>query len=376
MPRRAKQSPSPQEGVTEFLRSTALSWQDLIRRFPKWEPGRADEPVYAITPEALDAFEGKAFFSTDALEAERKFSDFCKGNGIVGMWRGQTITFPLMIGATPSIRSLPQATLDETGLRGQEARLDSLTNRATAASDRQLGVIGWLLTEPMFLRELEALKVSHAALAPTERPRFPMTRLSKIRLPNISIADVKFPPPFDQRLVTIQHMNEPAPESEAVVGFRALLNGLLDKWGLACLATWDLPLPQGPLLPNLFPPGSHLHPAHGVNLHLPIHYPLQGDDQLLKRIRDLQREQAATLGLPPSFGGISHHQQYAQMFRVLHLDLSILSRLREKRPGLVGVIEIAGANAFGISTGQVRKLRHAITACRKGKRASVPFLSE
>jgi len=150
----------------------------------------------------------------------------------------------------------------------------------------------------------------------------------------------------------------------------------LDRWGLTRLITWELPDPQGPLLPNVLPEGP-ARPAHGIHLFLPLHYPLQGDDDLLGRVREFQRQQANELGLPSGFAGIAHHAQYAQMFRLIHLDRAVRGRFHGRPPrGIVSALEAAAASHLGIGAESVRRLWKWIRTCRRGGRRTIRQLRD
>jgi hypothetical protein len=164
--------------------------------------------------------------------------------------------------------------------------------------------------------------------------------------------------------------------SRATATFARRVVSFLDRWGLMELATWDLPKPQGPLLPNLLPPGAAALPAHGVHVVLPLHYPLLSDDDLQRQILDFQRLAARDLGLNESLAGLPHHKGYASLFDVLHLERAIRTRLRPGRlaPGLVTRLEGAVAAALHVSLAQVQKCRKAISACLRGQRSRVAWL--
>jgi hypothetical protein len=208
------------------------------------------------------------------------------------------------------------------------------------------GYVGWLLTEPAFLKELHRLSDCWQALPSEQRPLFPLGRIGRFPLPASAGA-----------------------LSSEVQAFQQELQLLLDRWGLMQLSTWDLPDPQGPLLPNPLPPGSPALPTHGIHLVLPLHYPLQGDDNLLQQIFDFQRQAARQLGLDESLAGLPHFQAYAGLFDVLHLERVIRSRLTGSRPaGFVMALEQAIASALDCSLTSVQKSRKAISACLRGRR--------
>ena len=142
------------------------------------------------------------------------------------------------------------------------------------------------------------------------------------------------------------------------------------------MLTWDLPEPQGPLLPTPVAADSPAMPKQGLHLVLPIHYPLTGTDDLLKQIRQQQVCLAQDQGLDTSMAGLPHFEAYGQMLEVDFLGRTILSRYgKPKRPlGLVTIMEYVIAEALGLSVDQVQKLRKGIAACRKGKRPKLKWL--
>jgi len=209
-----------------------------------------------------------------------------------------------------------------------------------------------LITEPAFLHDRDELASRWRALPAAERP-YPIAR--SVQLPTLPLGARQAQP--------------------TVAKFQQDLNAFLDLWGLIRMVTWDLPEPQGPLLPAPFAADSPAMPKHGLHLVLPIHYPLTGTDDLLKQIRQQQVELARELGLDTSMAGLPHYEAYGQMLEVHLMELTIRSRYgKPRRPGLVTVMEAAMAETLNRSVDQVQKLRKAISACRAGKRSSVRWL--
>jgi hypothetical protein len=214
------------------------------------------------------------------------------------------------------------------------------------------GYVGWLLTEPAFQQQLEELCRRWQALPDRQRPLFPLGRIGR------------FSPPVSGGALSSEGQ-----------GLQQGLQLLLDRWGLTQLCSWHLPDPQGPLLPNPLPPGSPALPTHGVHLVLPLHYPLQGDDNLIQQVLDFQRQAARQLGLDESLAGLPHFQAYAALFDVLHLERVIRSRLTGPPPcGFVMAMEQAIASALQCSLASVQKSRKGISACLRGQRARVAWL--
>jgi hypothetical protein len=150
----------------------------------------------------------------------------------------------------------------------------------------------------------------------------------------------------------------------------------MDRWGLTRLVTWDLPEPQGPLMPSLLPPQAQAMPPHGVHLVLPLHYPVKGDDALLQLVQDEQRKLASSLQIEASFAGVPHHEAYEQMFRLLHLERAMWARRSpgQSDRGLVDLISRAAFKVLGVSAERFKKLRNAGNKCRRGKRVQVSWL--
>jgi hypothetical protein len=279
-----------------------------------------------------------------------EFTTLCRLHHAVGCWRG----YPVIYYLHQPPPGPPEALMEQLGWSPHERLVARrLVAGAPDRMQRLKGYVGWLLTEPAFVEATRRLESGWQALAPADRPLFPLSRN----------------PLFADWGATVAPL-------DAVVEYLKELRAFLDRWGLTELSTWGLPNPQGPLLPNLLPPGAPAQPAHGIHLFLPLHYPLQGDDDLMRQILDFQRRDARDLGLDESLAGLPHHKGYASLFDVLHLDRSIRARLPPGRPapGLAVYLEGAVATGLKVSLAQVQKCRKAISACLRGKRDRVRWL--
>ena len=138
--------------------------------------------------------------------------------------------------------------------------------RTSKMQARLKGYAGWLVLIP----DSERCKTNwHCGGTLLERRRqasFPLKR--SIKIPDLGQGMVK--------------------ASEATANFQQDINGFLDHWGLIGMATWDLPEPQGPLIPALLPANAPAMPSHGLHIFLPIHFPLTGADSLLSEIQEEQ----------------------------------------------------------------------------------------
>lgn len=334
------------------VRDTAGEFVELRQRYPAWaERFGGDKPVYAIPLPAVELLARSARandrppLDAAAADAEWAFSRLCAANHAVGFRGNMPIAFPLLATGRAELPPVV-AGLGWSPEQWEVAR--GLLGRGDETRRRLRGVVGWLLTEPAFLAQAAEVRRLFEALPPPARPQFPLARL--LAVPDRAVGPT-------------------------LRAFGDALGQLLDRWGLMSLAAWDLPNPQGPLLPSYLPEGAPARPAHGVWVYVPVHYPLQGDDELQRQVAEFQRTQVAALGIDPSFAGNTHHETYERMFRVLHLERAVRGRFARPPRGLVGRIEAAAATALHLSVDRVQRLRKMIAACRAGRRAAVRELN-
>jgi hypothetical protein len=314
-------------------------------------------PIYVLARPIIARFERPRLgrpplLDGPAAEAERALNDLCRPGNAIGFLDGLPIVYRILSAPPPPSEA---AMIDAGWTPAVRREMVQLDQRAQADAVRLKGYAGWLLTEPAFLDDCRGLAERWNALPDQDRPRFPLSRGS-------------FHPSLPE-----EHR---ASASEAGAAFAAAFFDFSDRWGLAAMASWDLPQPQGALFPRLLPPEAPALPRRGLHLYLPIHYPLTGDDNLLTRIVQEQRTLAIEGGLPPSAAGLPHYRAYATILEVLHWERAIRSRIGPARlpRGSVDFIREAIAETLGITVDQVDKWRKAISSCRRGRRDSVPAL--
>jgi len=336
MPRPTTPKPnlSPILWTTQALTAFWNEHADWAQALPE------NEPHYAFPAAAIEGPQLQRVFGK-RLEIERQFTQVCDAHGIVGVWGARAVGYHHL---TRQPLQLDPALAAGLGCTPQQAAaIQTAAGQTEAAHDRLLGVVGWLLTEPLFLADVAKLRGEYEALPVDDQPSFPLARVVMLR-------------------------TQP---SAVTAAFLENLRQFLDRWGLTQMATWDLPNPQGPLLPTLLPEGP-ARPAHGIHIFVPLHYPLQGDDDLLGRVREFQQQQAAELGLPPGVAGIAHHALYAQMFRLIHLDRAVRGRFQDRGPrGIVSALEAAAAPYLGRGGDSVHRLWKWIRTCRRGDRLTI-----
>jgi hypothetical protein len=340
-------------------RSWDRAWKSFAEEHSSWLNGfPAAEPIYLLPKETIRLLarrnpKGKRFILPHFVDSEYAFTALCEAAQGVGVWRGQSIQYGPM--TNRQMLPFPVELLKAAKLSAdQQLRLPEASRLAEEPRHRVLGVPGWLLTEPAFLAQTEVLKALWNALPSKEQSLISLSRTRPGTMPpkNSTVANTQ------------------------LSAFLSQYEEFLDRWGLLRMATWDLPLPQGPLLPAPLPVAAAAAPTHGIHLVLPVHYRIQDNDGLVDKILDLQEQAVRQLGIDPSFAGLPHSEAYGQMFEILHLERAIRSR---ERPGntLHGhglAMEAAMASCIGPKVATVQKYRTAISACLRGERSKVRML--
>lgn len=355
----AKKNQQPSAQLTPAgIFPISASWGEFCSLWKDWlEQMGFPEPIYCMNEECIAVLErplphGDAIIDPTSAKAERHLSMICRRSFAIGFWHGNHVNYPLL-SARPSQTALEywiQKCFPE--LKGIALALAKVTDDTGAP--RLAGVAGWLCTDPGYLEELRVLEEAWSRLPSRERPSFPLRRTCELPVS----------PGLARRA------------SDATRQFAESLGAFLDRWELMYLATWDLPYPQGPLLPNPLPAGSPAMPTQGVHTIVPVHYPHQYDDELQRGIKRQQQALATDKGLDQSLAGLPHHAAYAQMLQVVHIEKIIRQRYGRGRTrrGFITRLEEAIAADVKCGSYNIKKLRKGISCCLRGKRNSVSWL--
>jgi len=332
-------------------------WNDFRMRRAGWfaQVGSL-EPIYFLPEKAIARLvlttpTSRAIIDTTSAEAERELLAICQRANSVGFWQNKEVLYP-HLSPRPSRVDL-KALLRLFPESDRQAGL-ALADMSDDMTPRVTGYVGWLRTELTFLQEVRGLAQRWQQLPSKERPSFPLGR----------------PMPWPQK------PQGAVLATQGTIRFAQDLAAFLDRWSLMHLATWDLPNPQGPLLPNPLPEGSPALPGHGVHTVVPVHYPVLGLDDLPREIGRQQKQLAREAGLDPSVAGLPHFAVYAQILNVIHLEQIIVQRYGQgTRPkAFMTRMEEAIADVLDCGLANVKKLRKGISACLRGRRHEVPWL--
>jgi hypothetical protein len=334
------------------FRDWSAEWAEFEARNPGFA---AADPIYCLPTAAIVELAGSwgkraPFLDSTREQSEKEFTDLCTRHKVIGVWLGQMVRYDYLLPDGPTLTGRQVTRRSKAHVR----KGSTADSKISEVRSRLRGVVGWLLTDPTFVRELTAVQAAWKALPRWERPAFPLTRARR------AVA-----PPSDA-----------VPADPAMSSFAESFHNLMDRWGLTRLMTWDLPEPQGPFLPSAVPPWAQAMPQHGVHLVVPIHYPVQGNDALLKLVQEQQQALASRLGIDGSFAGLPHYGVYDQIFRLRHLQQAMQARLHpEQSPrGLVDMIKRAAVEVLPVTEGYFDKLNKGMKRCLRGERAKVSWL--
>ena len=362
-------TPSPEDlldpELLKFLKiaNATLDWNAFhskheawVRRFTPLGPFCC-LPADVITQMSADRPRSPSPWDQAAMEAESDLLALCRRFGVLGFHGDCAVSYSYLVPPTPMFNEAYVARImNAWGLTEAQCRnLNEEFAKVEKANDRLKGVAGWLVTEPEFLAEASKLAAAWAALPGDERPPFPLSR-------GAAVADVA---------TTFR----PAGSTASATFWNAFL-AFCDRWSLTGIATWDLPEPQGTMIPVLLPIDSPAMPRQGLLLFVPAHYPLQGDDDLQSKIFKLQRQVVADQGLDESLAGLPRYKVYGQMLEIASVESTATARYASPRPprGFVDRLEWGLSDHLGVEIDQIQRLRKAIAACRRGNRGKVACL--
>jgi hypothetical protein len=312
------------------------SWYD---HFP------SDEPLYALPTSVISRMETSgpqrvAAMDSATAQAERSFTRLCLAAGAVGTWSGRPIVYPWLLSSLPPpTAALILRTWDDPKMVFQFQQAFEELDRIRP---NLAGYAGRLMTDPAFVAARDALRVRWRMLPWDLRLSFPLSGAAEVPRPGDNLDS----------------------DRTGLGRFLIELHRFLADWELLGLATWDLPLPRGPLLPDPRPSG----PRGRLLLDLPAWFPFEGSDGLAAELRYLR---------PQGQIQLDHAALYASMLGVDFIERAMIARAPDPArppPGWVKLVIDALADALEISPEHARALRKAISACRRGHRDSVPIL--
>ena len=230
-------------------------WRAFSERHGRWLERVGSDPLYSrpdrpSKPLPPPVRVGQPLLSEEDAAAELDLLAFCSRHESGGDFAGKPVRSRLLTGPIP--KPSLEAFLATGFTRADYEILDRQLDFHQSIHVRLKGYAGWLATEPAFCGAVRALEARWRQLPVPERPDFPLCRSQPV------------PTPPDT--------TDPPSSSGALAAFAQDYDAFCDHWGLIGMTTWDVPDPQGPLLPSPLPPGSAALPRHGLHLIVPLHY--------------------------------------------------------------------------------------------------------
>jgi hypothetical protein len=353
------------------IREWSACWETFLAAHAAWwSPLEGGGPVYTLPEEVVDALSEfdevrdgrhrarKRVLSEDEAEAEHAFRSACEGFApdVVGVWGGRPVHYPPFarpVRPPVSPDLLKQMQWDQSLRPGAVGpALEAAARELDRMRHQQLGYAGALtLNEDCqdYRTERAALKQRWEAL----------------------------PVPLPWPLRANTHDQEPRAAEpgggqaqklpDEVSRFLDDLGQFLRKWQLTQLASWDLPLPQGPLQGLSLATARHLLGPGQLATTLPSYFDVPSDVDLRKRTRDQQRFAAGQAGVEARHpvtnlsarGGRASSPETA--FRMWLVERTSRARYGSRR-GLVARLASAFAAMFDISSERVHELRKTYTS--------------
>jgi hypothetical protein len=242
---------------------TSNLWRDFAGRHPK-SPFLKCDPLYTLSEPIIDAVKRAVpqFFS----EVQEAFERDLARTASFGFFHQQASGIPTARQAEDGERTWQErhaetdqrihemliSELQSVGVSGGEIQeyFQATAQHRDAIDARQAAYIGWLVTNGLFRRELEALRArwEGTVKALDVFPRTPMW-------------------PF---------FSEPRSDVDGQAKFGEECRAFYERWGLEQLLTWDWPVPMDPDLVGGMPPDLHRLTETGIVQFVPW-YLLRGE---------------------------------------------------------------------------------------------------
>jgi hypothetical protein len=326
----------------------------------RFGPFLAQEPLYALPPALVEILIEVLpnWLSPDEIRLEKDLASLCQRHSAVGAFHGMPI-HDLSL-SRPEAPVLSEGLFRQLGwdrfldLQTAEQQVNLLCQRVDPLLERLDAYRGWLVTDPQFCEELQALLQRWGSL----------------------VAQLKHFPRYPVEVMNGPIGRRPKGARDVTQEFVRDFNGFFDRWELEGLATWDLPLPRGGNLTGLPLPSSVASPPTQVVLQVSPVLSLRADYPLHHLVEEAQRAQ------------ISEHlkgwldvvrRQHARDLRFLRFrrmfllhfyrDTVLGSRYRGRFAGHIEALDRAFGRFLGrLSEDSVKRVRTQMNILRNGIR--------
>jgi hypothetical protein len=137
----------------------------------------------------------------------------------------------------------------------------------------------------------------------------------------------------------------------------------LDRWGLAGMSSWDLPLPQGPNMTGVRWPDTLVGERRSVQVEIPVTMTVQTGYPLLESLKEIRRQET-----PPHLaewgeilgrtGGKKGLVYFQHLFHLcFYRDLALGARYGKRFKGHMEPLDRAFGEFLGVSQDRVKRVR-------------------
>lgn len=317
---------------------------------PSWIERRSTEMDLIVgLPRLVELPWKKVFrFSQEDLAAEECFSSSCEQTGMLGISRGRWINAAFLSFATSFSEGILALTESLGWKKSDSQSLTVVPQSADHIRHRVLAAAGWLICQPEFLEERNALYQRWIQLAPEDR--LPLPLWHSVDIPESLLKDK-------------EQITEPK-----FVEFKTRFDEFCARWRILGMITWEHPHPDGPKWAN-HNPGFRDAPEGAVYRDTPFHFPLQVQDGLGKLSMEEHHRTAESRGFTDSSKWVT----YAQITRLSFWEFVIDSRYLERgraRGFVTQKIELLEA-LLDLSAQRIEKLRRVLKQLRSGRRSDL-----
>lgn len=325
--------------ISEFCDSRG-AWVDQLRD--------NDEVLYCLPTAEIDVALKLFRLTREAEEAERELCMLCDEHEAIGISDCRFVRYRYLRPIIP----LPTDGLAEyleLGWTQDNIEFVQTNDTPTAGLNARLkSSIGRLISMPNFNRAVALLHQDWCTLEPAIRPPLPIH------------CTFVFPARLEK------HQLQLAPRS--LKEFMTKFDEFCHIWQLQGMATWQLPLPQGPILtPGVTTEGAV---AHGnLSIRVPWHFPLEAGDGVGTMVLEEHRRRALEKGVDDQ----QSWRTYASFTDLQYWDHVFRNRYRREQriKAFVTAMVAVHGDTVNLDTERVQKMRKTLKSLQDGKLKSL-----
>lgn len=345
-------------------RSPTRDWTSFRAEHVDWIERQSSplEPLYCLPLAHLDASLRLYKLDSPAIAAERAFAKLCDTSNAVGYLSGRPIDYkwlgdPQRMPAAADLQGFLNLGWDQShidAIASATPRMDHLFERMRAAAGR-------LMSSRDFEKDRDNLKAAWNAVGDVERPSLPA-------YPNVVVDQLPQAPLDASARPSKALPPEMVEASRPIAEFGRALTDFCGRWQLNGLATWDLPIPDGPKWSSMTTPPELAERGVSVT-QTPFHFALQVKDGVGNAAEENHRQQA----LKRSVDDHSNWDTYAHFLPLAHWEAVFTNRYRKSircKSFMLGM-EAAIAAILGVSAERAKRLRVHLKALKSGRITSL-----